>query len=384
MILRPGVVIDTTVSFNRLYTTSANLNLTTTFYGTFIRKGTHKIQALRHKVTPVLGFSYAPGTGRNDPTFQNLALPGLRDPVTGLLYEDTQLYKDNRGFLLPRYNGFIYGAPVNRSARLLTFSLQNALEMKVRDDQDTTGTTPFKKVSLIDGLDFNSAYNFGDSTFRLQDLNAVFRTQVARKLSIIINGNFSFYQQDSLGRRINKYLWEQQNVRLSRLTAASLTMGYQFNPSQGAQKSVIKREAAPVNDPQLGLPQQINPYEDYVNFAIPWELNTAFTAAYVNQGPLPGRRAVPRRSPYTSASLNLNGSVKLTETLRFGFSTNYDFINQAPAFTRLDITKDLHCWQINGTWNPFGPTRGYFVTIAAKSALLQSLKLSRNRTFLNN
>jgi hypothetical protein len=28
-------------------------------------------------------------------------------------------------------------------ARLLTFSLQNALEMKVRDDKDTTGTTAF-------------------------------------------------------------------------------------------------------------------------------------------------------------------------------------------------------------------------------------------------
>ena len=155
-----AVRIDTLADFNRLNTVSGNLSLTTTFYGTVVRKGTHKIQALRHKVTPVVGFSYAPGTGRNDPAFQTLQLPGLRDPATGLLYENTQLYNDNGGVLLPYYNGFVYGAPVNRSASLMTFSLQNALEMKVRDDQDTTGTTPFKKVSLIDGLDFNSAYDF--------------------------------------------------------------------------------------------------------------------------------------------------------------------------------------------------------------------------------
>ena len=224
---------------------------------------------------------------------------------------------------------------------------------------------------------------FGAAAFKLQDLNAIFRTQVARKLSLNLSSSFSFYQQDSLGTRIDKYLWQQQKIRLARLSNATLTMGYQFNPSQSARKSAIKRDAAPVNDPQLGAPQQLNPYEDYVNFAIPWELNTAFTATYFNQGPLPALPTRPRRSPYTAASLNLNGSVKLTETLRFGFSTNYDFINRAPAYTRLDLTKDLHCWQINGTWNPFGPTRGYFITIAAKSALLQSLKLSRNRTFLN-
>ncbi|MFD2786579.1 putative LPS assembly protein LptD [Hymenobacter rubripertinctus] len=378
-----AIAVDTITSFNRLNSYTAGLSLSTNFYGTIVRKGTHKIQALRHKVTPNLSVSYAPGPRKNDPAFQAIQLGGLRDPTTGRLYREGDTYIANNGLLLPRYNGFIYGVPTTSEVRQLSFSLQNALEMKVRDDKDTTGTTPFKKVSLIDGLDFSTGYNFAADSLQLAPLSATFRTQVARKLNITINGNFEFYQQDSLRRPIDRFLWQQKNFRLARLSTANLQLSYQFNPSQGNRKAVVRRDAAPVNDPQLGAPQQINPYEDYVNFEIPWELSTSFTASYANQGPLSVLPNRPRKSAYTAATLNLNGSVKLTETLRFGFSTNYDFINQTPAFTTLDVTKDLHCWQITGNWRPFGPTRGYFVTIAAKSALLQSLKLSRNRTFLN-
>jgi len=378
-----AVRVDTTASFNRLYNVSGGVNLSTNFYGTIVRKGTRKIQALRHKVTPSLNYNYAPGTSKNDPAFDRVQLTGLRDPATGRLYSEGSIYKTNEGFLLPRYNGFLYGVPTSSRVSRLSFTLQNAVEMKVRNSQDTTGNTPFNKVSLIDGLDFSTGYDLAKDTFQLDPLSVTFRTQIARKLNITINGNFEFYQQDSLRQPINSFLWQQSNFKLARLSTANASLSYQFNPSQGQKKSTIRRDAAPVNDPQLGSPRQLNPYEDYVDFSIPWELSTSFTASYANQGPLPELPSRPRRSAYTAATLNLNGSVKLTETFRFGFSTNYDFINKTPAFTSLDFTKDLHCWQINGNWRPFGPTRGYFVTIAAKSALLQDLKLSRNRTFLN-
>ncbi|MBX0290868.1 hypothetical protein K3G63_10485 [Hymenobacter sp. HSC-4F20] len=378
-----AVRIDTVRDFNRLYSYTAGASLATNIYGTFVRKGTHKIQALRHKITPSATFSYSPATRRDNPAFQRLELEGLRDPQTGQLYSEGQVYRDNRGFLLPRFSNSLIAPTTSTDVRQLSFQLQNSVEMKVRNSNDTTGTTPFTKVSLIDGLDLSTGYDFAKDTFQLAPLNVTFRTQVARKLGVTINGNFEFYQQDSLKRDINRFLWQQKNFRLARLATANASLSYQFNPAQGKRKSTIRRDVAPVNDPTLGSPTRIDPYEDYVDFSIPWDLSTNFTLSYVNQGPLPARVNRPRSSAYTAASLNLNGSVKLTETLRFGFSTNYDFVNQTPAFTNLDITKDLHCWQITGNWRPFGPTRGYFVTIAAKSALLQDLKLSRNKTFLN-
>ncbi len=380
--LARAVAIDTMVGLYRLPTGSGNLNLNTSFYGTWIRKGNRKIQALRHKVTPSIGYSYAPGQlGRNP--FQSVQLGNLRDPATGQLYSDIELYKKN-GVPFSQFNNFIYGVPLNNSNNRLSFQLQNSVEMKVRNSDDTTGTVPFNKVALIRDLTFSGGYDLGRDTFQLDPISFSFNTEIARKLTVYINGQLNPYQQDSLGRLRDKYLWQQSKVRLLRLTGASMNLAYQFNPSQGGRKSAIKRDVAPVNDPQLGAVTPLNPYEDYVNFEIPWELNTTFGLTYQNQGPLPARPGRVRKGPYTAASLNLNGSVKLTESLRFGFSSNYDFVNKTPAFTRLDLTKDLHCWQINGTWTPFGPARGYFITIAAKSALLQSLKLSRNRTFLNN
>ncbi|WP_143437004.1 putative LPS assembly protein LptD [Hymenobacter mucosus] len=374
-----AVRADTTTGLRVLQTLSTNLNLGTTFYGTVVRSGTHKIQALRHKVTPNISLQYTPDLTNTNRAFQTINLTGgtsLVDPLTGRTYATDPL--------LPRYNGFLYGVPTSTQAALIGFSLQNSVEMKVRNSEDTTGITPFRKVSLIDGLELNTSYNILADSFNLSDMVLSFRTQVAKKLNITITSTFDFYQQDSSRRPINKFLWQQEKWRIARLASASFTTSYQFNPASGNKKSAIPRDVAPVNDPTLGSPNRIDPYEDYVNFEIPWELSTNFTATYANQGPLIARAGRPRSSPYTSASLNLNGSVKLTETLRFGFSTNYDFINRNPAFTSLDVFKDLHCWQINGNWRPFGNYRGYFVTIAAKSTLLQSLKLSRNKTFLNN
>ena len=71
--------------------------------------------------------------------------------------------------------------------------------------------------------------------------------------------------------------------------------------------------------------------------------------------------------------------MKLTENLRFSYNLNYDIASQTLVYPNLAFTRDLHCWQITGLWVPIGPTKGYNFTIAAKSSLLQDLKLNRNR-----
>ena len=78
-------------------------------------------------------------------------------------------------------------------------------------------------------------------------------------------------------------------------------------------------------------------------------------------------------------NIRADGSIKLTENLRFTTGFGYDFTSAAVTFPTVSFFRDLHCWQINGTWIPFGITKGYSFTIAAKSSLLQDLKLNRNR-----
>ena len=389
-----AVRIDTTRGFSRAYSYSANVSLNTTFYGTLVRKGTHKIQALRHKVTPSLNYSYSPDLTRGS-AFQKTYLSSqlnadgtdvLRDAngnqISGLR-DPNGVFLDPRNF--SRYQGFLYGAPSSGAVSQIGFSLQNAVEMKVRDDKDTTGTNPVKKVSLIDGLDFNGSYNFLAPAFKLSPLSVSFRTQVARKLSLISNASFEAYQRDSSGRAINRYLFDQPGHRkLLRLSAASFTTSYAFNPVAGKKRSVVPRQVAPANDPTLGGLGPPAMYADYVDFDIPWELSLSYTAGYTtNAIPLQQRildaRLLATNPLLALSTLSVTGSVKLTENLKLTYNTGYDFHSGQPSLTSISFFRDLHCWQVAGQWTPFGTYRGYNFTISAKSSLLQDLKYNRNR-----
>lgn len=78
-------------------------------------------------------------------------------------------------------------------------------------------------------------------------------------------------------------------------------------------------------------------------------------------------------------SLNFNGEVNLSPKWRVGFNSGYDFAFKKLARTTLDITRDLHCWEMLLTLAPTGQYRYYIFTIRVKSALLQDLKLNRRR-----
>ncbi|MCC2546944.1 hypothetical protein LJY25_10850 [Hymenobacter sp. BT175] len=369
-----AVRIDTVRGFNRVYRGSANVSLATNFYGIVPIKG-KVVEAVRHKVTPSVALSFSPDFTSNPNFYQNIDFLDLQSP-NGQLYGQRTYSRFNGG-------SFGYDLPGGQQQSTLSFLIQNQVEMKVRNRNDTTGTTPFKKVSIIDGLDLNVLYDLAADSFRLKPLSVNFHTQVAQKLGVTFSSGFSFYQRDSTGREIDRYLWQQRSRRLARLMGATLSLNYAFNPSSRQKKSTIRREVAPLNDPALGAPRRTDPYEDYVDFEIPWELNSMFSANYSDPGPLPGTASRIRPSAYTSVSLTTTGSIKLTPNFRIGYNASYDFVNKQIVAPSLDLYRDLHCWQITGNWVPLGPRQGYFVTIAAKSSLLQDLKLNRNRSFLN-
>jgi hypothetical protein len=371
--------------FSRAYSYSANVSATTTFYG-LVQFKSKNIQAIRHKVTPSISYSYSPDLS-GSAAYQNLAftenvngaaINGIRDAYGRFL--------DPRTF--SRFQGFLLAPSTSAKVSQVSFSVQNQIEMKVRNKQDTTGTEEFKKVSLADGIDLAVGYNFLAPTQKLSPLSLNYRVQVAKKLNVVMSSSFSFYQRDSTGQIVDRYLFDQaklSQIRLARLTSASLSLGYQFNPAARPQsKANIPRAVAPSNDPVLGSPQPVAIYADYIDFDIPWDATVQYTAAYTTAS-----------SPYNSYarydvaqllgnnSISASGSVKLTTNLRLSTSINYDIAHNTFVYPTINFTRDLHCWQISGFWIPTGQTRGYSFSIAAKSSLLQDLKLNRNRTILN-
>ena len=379
--LAQAVRIDTVRGFNRIGAYSLGASLNTTIYGTVVRRGTHKIQALRIKHTPSATYSFSPDAYTAGSYYlQSKPVYQLgRDFYQGVTGPNQLLLTDAvRNGYLNSYEGFLYGVPGSTRTSAISFSLQNNVEMKVRNNKDTTGTNPFRKVSLIDGLDFNLAYNFAAQQRKLSDLSVIFRTQIAKKLNLNSGASFSPYQRNSQGQEIDKYLFEADNRKLLRLSSATFGATYAFNPSTGTKKSVVRRAVAPSNDPTLGTVGPPNFYADYIDFDIPWELNLTYAAGYTTN-------SIPLTSGSTSPpilalnTVGVTGSVKLTPNLRLSYNLGYDITHQTVTYPNVTFFRDLHCWQINGTWIPFGVTKGYNFTIAAKSSLLQDLKLNRNR-----
>ncbi|MDO7886790.1 putative LPS assembly protein LptD [Hymenobacter cheonanensis] len=374
-----AVKVDTiSPSFERAYSYSGNISASTNFYGTVQFKGDHYVKAIRHKVAPSISYAFSPDLSKNP---NEVFVGGELNNFTSLQSAYSSRILDPRQF--SRYQG-VYGVPSSAKVSQVAFTVQNQIEMKVRNNRDTTGTDPYKKVSLADGIDLALAYNFAADSLKLSSLNLGYRVQVAKKLNVVISSAFSFYQRDSTGRLINRYLFEQSKFRLARLLNANLSLGYQFNPAaRPKSKANIPRAVAPSNDPVLGSPLQQQVYADYIDFDIPWEATVSYTASYTTAG-APIRPTLYGFVPLLSGnSITASGSVKLTPNLRLSTSLNYDLVNNTFVYPTVNFYRDLHCWQISGLWIPVGPYRGYNFTIAAKSSLLQDLKLNRNKTILN-
>jgi hypothetical protein len=384
-----AIKVDTiSPAFERAYSYSANVSASTNFYGTLVFKGDHYVKAIRHKVTPSVSYAFSPDLASNS---QYEAFVGGASTFGNLQSAYTNRILDPRQFT--RYQG-VYQSSATTQLSQVAFSLQNQIEMKVRNNRDTTGTDPYKKVSLADGIDLSLAYNFGSGrrdargrpvdSLRLSNLNLGYRVQVAKKLNVVVSSAFSFYQRDSTGRLINRYLFEQKNFRIARLLNANLSLGYQFNPAaRPKSKANIPRAVAPSNDPVLGSPLQQQIYADYIDFDIPWDATIQYTASYTTAG-APIRPTLYGFVPLLSGnSITASGSVKLTPNFRLSTQLNYDLVNNTFVYPSINFSRDLHCWQISGLWIPVGPYRGYNFTIAAKSSLLQDLKLNRNKTILN-
>ena len=65
-------------------------------------------------------------------------------------------------------------------------------------------------------------------------------------------------------------------------------------------------------------------------------------------------------------------------------NSGFDLQNKEFTQTRIGINRDLHCWQFSFDWVPFGRFQSYNVDIHVKSTILQDLKLSKRRSFVDS
>ncbi|MDO1447295.1 putative LPS assembly protein LptD [Rhodocytophaga aerolata] len=360
------IIIDTLRGFHRSYTYNASAGLTTNIYGLFNING-KRIQAIRHRMTPNVGFSAQPDFSRDRFGFyQNVQIAGtyLTEP------EKEQIRK------ISRFQNTTFGIPGQGRSGSVSFSLTNNFEAKLRPKTDSAGAKP-EKVSIIDNFSLNTSYNLAADSLNLSPLNFAARTKIL-KTDINFNMTVDPYMYrmvningTSTAVKVNEFAWNN-GKGLGQIVNAGMFFSKSFSP--GGEK---KRKIEPTEDmtetERDELDRINNNIDQYVDFTIPWSLSFAYSLNYSKPNV---------QKPIVSQTLSFNGDLKVTDKWKISFNSGYDFVNKGIiSTTSLNIHRDLHCWEMVASWIPFGPFQSYTFDLRVKASMLQDLKLSRRRTW---
>ena len=348
---------DTVKGFSRASHWSVSNGFTTRRYGTFFFRQGSTVQALRHVFIPSLSLSYRPDFAR--------PRHGVYTPIqtpTGERY-------------VSKYDGFVFGTTPQGEAASMGVQLSNQFEMKLRSRADSTGKG-YRKVRLLDNLSFSSSYNFLADSFALSTINASARTSLFKNMVVIssqaIIDPYVWREKNGTWQRTPQYAW-QGGQDIGTLTSFSTNVGISLKPKSKKSRSSTKKDQ---NSGQKGdqAAQLLGRSEEYVDFSVPWNLRINYNIRQQRRG---------RAEPQTIQSLNLSGGLNITPSTRINLSSGYDLKAKELTQTSMSFIRDLHCWEIVGTWVPFGRFTNYEITIQAKSVLLQGLKMTRRRSFFD-
>ena len=370
--------------FSRLGITqnySGSMSMSTRIYGTFNFGKYHKVQAIRHVISPSISMSYNPDLG----TYAN----GYRT----LYYKDAD--GNEREYDYNIYSGQMNSPPARGQNGSISWSVGNNIEAKVRDYADTTGAGS-KKVKLIDQLNIRSGYNFLADSLKMNTISMNMSTTLFNKVNISASAGFDPYALDTQGRKYNKYA-VLAGQGLARFTNASVSLSYaisgdgKINGNDGRQSGGGGGAAGAANYYQRVYYHPVTGeyipggWLYYTNPDVPWSVNFSYSfscnTSYKYDTEL--LRLVPDYK--ITQTLSLSGNIKLSPRLSVNATSGVDVQAMKLTTTQLSATYDLHCFQMSLSWVPLGQWQSYsFLIRANASALADLLKFKKSSSYWDN
>lgn len=370
---RRQVVRDTISGFNRLADYNMAVSVTTKLYGMYkpLFMKSKEIQ-IRHVVTPTVSYTYTPDCGSR--------------------YYEAYTYTDENGEVrMTEYSPYTdgpYGVPGKGVSQNVSFNLKNNLEMKIKSDKDTTG---FKKISLIDDLSGTLSYDIARQRWSNLTMNA--RLKLTKSYTFNMAATFATYAYkfDENGNVVEGDRTEWSYGRFGRFQGYSGSFSYTLNNdtfkklfSKGDKedKKDNKKKGGEEDDDEEELteeeqkPSSTRKTEDakvssdgYLAFQLPWSLSLSYSYS-ISEDRTKDINIKSMRYPYKlTHSLNASGNVKLGSRWNVTYSSGYDFTTKEMSMTTVNITRDLHCFNMS-CGLVFGPFTSYNFSIRANSQML--------------
>lgn len=330
------VQIDTVGGFRPVRFFNTNIGLTTRLYGRLnFKKG--KIRAIRHVVTPRISASYRPDFG-----------------AAGWGYFTTvQTDPDGNTRQFATFPTDLYGAPPQGVLGGIGLNINSNLEMKVFSKKDTVNQE--RKIKILDAFDVSTFYNLAKDSLQLERFRFSGRTTLLDRVNVVFSALYDPYVLNAAGTGNLNRFEIQENGRLLRLENADLNVSFRLAGDQGRSDDAEE-----------------NPY------AIPWNFNMRYSLR-LDKGIGANLDSIALQQ-----SLGFDLSFTLMPTWRVNLSSGFDFVKKEFTYTLVDISRDLHCWEMRFRWIPFGFLRSYTFGINVKSTILRDLKLEKKSNPYDN
>ena len=356
-----SVVRDTINGFNRVYNYNFSISANTTLYGFYQPAGFLKksrIHTIRHVFKPSISFTYAPDFG---------------DHRYG--YYDSYVYTDKNGEVrtveYSPYQNSLYGIPGKGKTGSISFSVSNNVEMKWRTKNDS-----LKKISIIDELGASISYNMAAKTRPWSNLSTRLRLKLSKNYTFSLNATWATYAYtfNENGQVVVGDRTEWSYGRFGRFQGMSQNISYTFNNKtydkikkwlfgedeeekdadgiieDDVEKSLDKKDDSreSLRNSKAKKSKDAEVDEDgYMRFKFPWSLTVSYgiimaenTAAKINVKTM--------RYPYKfTQNLNVSGNIGISDNWNINFTSGYNFEFKKLTTTMLNISRDLHCFEMS-------------------------------------
>ena len=353
-----SVAKDTVYGFNRVYNYNLSISANTTLYGFYQPAGflkNSRVHTVRHVFKPSISFSYAPDFGAEH-----------------YGYYDTYVYTDENGEArtveYSPYQGSLYGIPSRGKTGSISFSVSNNVEMKWRTKNDS-----LKKISIIDELGASLSYNLAAKTKPWSNLSTRLRLKLTKSYTFSFNATWATYAYafNDRGQVIVGDRTEWSYGRFGRFQGMSQNLSYTFNnktfakikqwfqgsdedeetENQDSKDGTIEEEVSKGNSLKESRTKKAKDAtvdsDGYMPFKFPWNLTISYgimmaenTAAKINVKTM--------RYPYKfTQNMNISGNIGISDNWRINFTSGYNFQFKKLTTTTMNISRDLHCFEMS-------------------------------------
>ena len=405
--------MDTTNGFYNVFDFDVGVSMSTKIYGFYtpLKKlfPNSKVEKFRHVITPSIGFTYHPDFEKSGWGYYGSYDQPVYDGTDSITGRKTQKIDDagNPVYQHQVYSRFpngMYGNAVRGLAASLNFALEQNLEMKMINKNDTTGKNPYKVVSIIDKFSISSAYNFAADSMNWSKFNVELRLKFPylNNYTLTLNTHLDpyMYELNSLGTpvRTNKQYWH--NGRFPHWDGLRWNFSYTIsNQTFKKWKDKIegrksnggndKNDGNDVNMDAIekddeGLERNAKPNntkeeevdDGYVKTEIPWSVSINYSLAYQETSTFDYERMYPKMK--FTHSLSLHGNIGLGQGWKVSANMTYNFDYKKVTACTFNISRDLHCWNMTASINPIGMFKSFTFHIGVNASILSDLKYDKS------